>query len=45
MTTPLEQYRKSTYDRTIAKLKQEQEAKQTWLDEQLSKSANPPTQK
>jgi hypothetical protein len=29
MTTPLEQYRSTTYDLTVARLKQEQEAKKT----------------
>jgi len=35
MTTPLQEYRKSTYDRTIERLRQEQEQKKTWLDEKL----------
>jgi hypothetical protein len=43
--TPLEQYRSTTYDLTVAKLKQEQEAKKTPLQELLTKSANQPTQK
>ncbi len=29
MTTPLEQYRSTTYDLTVVRLKQEQEAKKT----------------
>jgi len=37
MTSPLQEYRKSTYDRTIERLRQEQEQKKTWIDEKLSK--------
>ena len=45
MTTPLQQYRAATYDLTVAKLKQEQEAKKTPLQELLTKNANQPIQK
>lgn len=42
---PLDEYRKQTYDKTVEKLKQEQEARKTPLQELLTKSANQPTKK
>ncbi|HEY9779484.1 MAG TPA: hypothetical protein V6D09_05025 [Leptolyngbyaceae cyanobacterium] len=32
MNTPLEEYRKSTYDKTVERIKQQQSARKTWLD-------------
>lgn len=43
--SPLEQYRSTTYDLTITKLKQEQQARKTPLQELLAKNANQPPKK
>jgi hypothetical protein len=45
MTTPLQEYRSTTYDLTIRKLQQQGLERKTWLDEKLTKSVNQPTQK
>ncbi len=40
MTTPLQQYRATTYDLTVQKLQKQALERKNWIDEKLAKGVN-----